>query len=209
MSPAVWPVARTRRFSSTSLRNQSQLARGSSLLIAMAILETSRLTLRPFREDDVDVLSGLMANQDFMRFSLGVYTREQTQAVLDKILSWNRAGLPSQFAVVIQTGGKLIGYCGFFHQVVDEKNEIEIGYRLHPNYWNQGLITEAAGAVRDHAFRDLKLPRVISLIHPENIASRRVAEKIGMALEKQTIYRGFPTNLFSLSREQWLQEHVA
>src|SRR5437879_12369200 len=130
MSPAARPVARTRRFSSTSLRNQSQLARGSSLLIPMAILETSRLTLRPFREDDVDVLSGLMANQDFRRFSLGVYTREQTQAVLDKILSWNRAGRPSQFAVVIQTGSKLIGYCGFFHQVVDEKNEIEIG-RAH------------------------------------------------------------------------------
>ena len=144
----------------------------------MAILETSRLTLRPFREDDVDVLSGLMANQDFMRFSLGVYTREQTQSVLDKILSWNRAGLPSQFAVVIQTRGKLIGYCGFFHQVVDEKNEIEIGYRLHPDYWNKGLATEAAIAVRDHAFRDLKLPRVISLIHPENIASRRVARVV-------------------------------
>src|SRR5881275_1087076 len=116
--------------------NESQVVCSSSLFGAMAVLETSRLTLRPFREDDVDLLSELMANQDFMRFSLGVYTREQTQAVLDKILSWNRAGLPSQFAVVIQTGGKLIGYCGFFHQVVDEKNEIEIGYRLHPDYWN-------------------------------------------------------------------------
>jgi RimJ/RimL family protein N-acetyltransferase len=60
----------------------------------MAILETARLTLRPFHQDDVDLLSGLMANPDFMRFALGVYTREQTQAVLDKILSWNRAGLP-------------------------------------------------------------------------------------------------------------------
>jgi len=209
MSPAAWPVARTRRFSSASLRNKSQLTRDSSLFIAMAILEASRVILRPFRAEDVDLLSELMADQDFMRFSLGVYTREQTQGVLDKILSWNRAGLPSQFAVVIQTRGKLIGYCGFFHQVVDEKNEIEIGYRLHPDYWNKGLATEAAIAVRDHAFRDLKLPRVISLIHPENIASRRVAEKIGMTLEKHTTFRGFPTNVFSLSREQWLKEHVA
>src|SRR5437899_10946802 len=109
LSPAAWPVARTRRFSSTSLRNQSQLARGSSLLIAMAILETSRLTLRPFREDDVDVLSGLMANQDFMRFSLGVYTREQTQAVLDKVLTWEREALPLQFAVEIKSEGTLLG----------------------------------------------------------------------------------------------------
>ena len=49
-----------------------------------------------------------------------------------------------------------------------------IGYQLHPNYWNKSLATEAAQAVRDHAFRDLDLSRVISLIHPENAASRRV-----------------------------------
>ena len=175
----------------------------------MAILEASRVILRPFRAEDVDLLSELMADQDFMRFSLGVYTREQTLGFLEKVLTWEREGLPSQFAVEIKSEGTLLGYCGFFHQVVDQKNEIEIGYRLHPNYWNRGLITEAAGAVRDHAFRDLKLPRVISLIHPENIASRRVAEKIGMALEKHTTFRGFPTNVFSLSREQWLKEHVA
>jgi RimJ/RimL family protein N-acetyltransferase len=87
-----------------------------------------------------------------------------------------------------------------YHQHIDGVDEIEIGYRMRPDYWNQGLTTEAALAVRDHAFRDLKLPRVISLIHPENIASQRVAEKIGMSLEKQTIYRGFLTNVFSLSR---------
>ncbi|HEX3420239.1 MAG TPA: GNAT family N-acetyltransferase [Candidatus Udaeobacter sp.] len=175
----------------------------------MAILETSRLTLRPFREYDLHRLSSLMANQDFMRFSLGVYTREQTQAVLDKILSSDRAGLPSQFAAVIRAGGKLIGYCGFFHQIVDEKNEIEIGYRLHPDYWNKGIATEGARGVRDHAFRDLELPRVISLIHPENIASRRVAEKIGMTLEKETTFRGFPTQVFSLSRACWVKKNAA
>ncbi len=51
----------------------------------MAVLETSRLTLRPFHEEDVDLLSELMANPDFMRFSLGVYTREQTFVFLEKI----------------------------------------------------------------------------------------------------------------------------
>ncbi len=209
MSPGASPVARILRFSSAPFLNKSQLMRDLSLFVAMMILETSRLTLRPFRQDDVDLLSRLMANQDFMRFSLGVYTREQTQAVLDKILIRNRAGLPSQFAAVIRTSGKLVGYCGFFHQIVDETNEIEIGYRLHPDYWNQGLITEAAKAVRDHAFRDLKLPRVISLIHPENIPSRRVAEKIGMMLEKQTTFRGFPTNVFSLSCARWGKESAA
>ena len=147
-----------------------------------------------------------MANRDFMRFSLGPYTREQTQTVLQKFLSWNQAGLPSQFAVIFRSNNELIGYCGFLHWHLDGADEIEIGYRLDPDYWNRGLITEAACAVRDYAFLDLELPRVISLIHPENIPSRRVAEKIGMTPEKEITFRGFPTTVFALSREQWLVE---
>jgi len=171
----------------------------------VAVLETLRLSLRPFREEDIDRLAELMANADFMRFSLGPYTRERTQGVLDKFLSWEKAGLPSPFAVVLQENPKVLGYCGFHHHP-EVPGEVEIGYRLHPDYWNRGLITEAAQAVRDHAFRDWKLPRVISLIHPENIPSRRVAEKNGMKVEKEITFRGFPTLVFAITREEWLAE---
>src|SRR5205807_1392759 len=82
-------------------------------------LETARLILRPFCEDDLDRLAELMANPDFMRFSLGVFTREQTAAFLEKVLNWDRTGLPSQFALIIPSSGTLVGYCGFFHQQVD------------------------------------------------------------------------------------------
>ena len=75
-----------------------------------------------------------------------------------------------------------------------------MGYRLHPDYWNRGLATEAARAVRAYAFDVLKLDRVISLIHPENHASRRVTQKNGMTLEKTTVFRGFPAQVFSCSR---------
>jgi len=170
------------------------------------ILEATRLILRPFREKDVERFAELMANHDFMRFSLGPYTYEQTQGVLQKYLSWNQAGLPSQFAVIFRGNNELIGYCGFLHQEVDGRNEIEIGYRLHPDYWNRGLASEAAQVVDDHAFRDLNLPKVISLVHPDNIASRRVAEKNGMKIERETVFRGFPTLVFAITREQWLAE---
>jgi len=167
-------------------------------------LQTSRLILRPFRADDLDILATLMANPEFMRFSLGPYTREQTQRILRKFLSWHEAELPSPFAVILRENPDVLGYCGFLHHP-EVPEEVEIGYRLHSAYWNRGLTTEAARAVRDHAFVDLKLPRVISLVHPENIPSRRVAEKIGMTAEKQIIFRGFPTNVFSLSRHRWLE----
>ncbi len=117
--------------------------------------------------------------------------------------------MPSQFAVIFRGNNELIGYCGFLHQEVDGRNEIEIGYRLHPDYWNRGLASEAAQAVRDHAFRDLDLPKVISLIHPDNVPSRRVAEKNGMKIERETVFRGFPTHVFAITREQWLAERGA
>jgi [ribosomal protein S5]-alanine N-acetyltransferase len=166
-------------------------------------LQTPCLILRPFRADDLDRLAELMAKPEFMRFSLGPYTREQTQAILQKFLSWDEAGLPSPFAVTLREDPGVLGYCGFLHHLEVPK-EVEIGYRLDSTYWNRGLITGAARAVRDHAFVDLRLPRVISLVHPDNIPSRRVAEKIGMTVEKQITFRGFQTNVFSLSRHRWL-----
>jgi ribosomal-protein-alanine N-acetyltransferase len=175
----------------------------------MPVLETARLILRPFGQEDFNRLSELMTNADFMRFSLGPKTHEQTAAFLETVIGWHRAGLPSPFAVVMRSDDVLVGYCGFLHQEVDEEKEIEIGYRLHPDYWNRGIATEAARKVRDHAFSDLELPRVISLIHYDNAPSRRVAEKIGMTFEKETLFRGFPTQVFALIREQWLGNRAA
>jgi [ribosomal protein S5]-alanine N-acetyltransferase len=171
----------------------------------MAVLETPRLILRPFAAEDLDRMAELMANNDFMRFSMGPMTREQVQGFLEKIMGWDRDGLPSQFAMIVRSSGALVGYCGFFHHEVDAKMEIEIGYRLNPTFWNRGFTTEAARAVRDYGFRDLKLDYVISLIHPENVPSRRVAEKNGMTLERETIFRGFPTFVFSITRRRWLK----
>ena len=175
----------------------------------MPILETERLILRSFRADDIDVMAQLFADPDFMRFSLGVFTeRKQTVAFIEKVMGWDRAGIPSQFAVVLRSKTGIVGYCGFF-QHPEVPGEIEIGYRLNPDYWNRGLITEAARAVRDHAFADLKLPRVISLIHPENIPSRRVAEKNGLKVEREITFRGFLTLVYAIGREQWLGQRGA
>jgi RimJ/RimL family protein N-acetyltransferase len=172
-------------------------------------LETERLVLRSFRSEDVDAMAQLFANPDFMRFSLGAFTeRKKTVDFIEKVMGWDLAGMPSQFAVVLRGEQAVIGYCGFHHHP-EVPGEVEIGYRLHPDYWNRGLITEAARAVRDHAFADLKLPRVISLIHPENIPSRRVAEKNGMKVEKEITFRGFPTLVYAITREQWLANRDA
>lgn len=173
----------------------------------MSQIETPRLILRKFSSSDLDRLTELTSDAGFMRFSGGlVYNREQAEAFLERLLAPARLGKPSQFAVLLRPEQKLIGYCGFFLQMVDEVEELEIGYRLDPAHWGHGFATEAARAVRDHAFRDLKAERVISLILPENAASRRVALKNGMRLEKETTFRGFPTQVFALTRAEWLEQ---
>ena len=166
----------------------------------MAILETPRLVLRPFHDDDLDLLATLMSNADFKRFSLGPQSREKTAAFLEKMQARDRVGEPSQFAVILHATGKLIGFCGFLGQNVDGVERIEIGYRFHPDYWGQRIATEAARAVRDYAFQMLELNQVISLVHPDNISSRRVAEKNGMMVEKETIFRGFPAVVYAMDR---------
>jgi len=99
----------------------------------MPTLETERLILRSFHEEDVDVMAQLFANPDFMRFSSGVFTeREQTIAFIEKVMGWDHAGIPSQFAVVPRDQDAIIGYCGFFYHPEHGIEDIEIGYRLNP-----------------------------------------------------------------------------
>jgi ribosomal-protein-alanine N-acetyltransferase len=143
----------------------------------MTILQTPRLLLRPFSESDLDEMSALMANTDFMRFSLGVFSREQTAAFLEKVMTRERVGLPSQFGVVLRAEERLIGYCGFFAQVVDDVEELEIGYRLHPGHWGQGLATEAARAARDYGFEELKLPRLIFRLSIRTMCPRAASRR--------------------------------
>jgi RimJ/RimL family protein N-acetyltransferase len=86
------------------------------------------------------------------------------------------------FSVILKSNGLLIGDCGLERIEVDGASVAELGYDFRSDYWNQGYATEAASAVRDYAFSQLQLPRLISLIRVGNRASQRVAEKIGMRL---------------------------
>lgn len=169
----------------------------------MVTLETPRLILRKFTSADLERVVALTSDPGFMRFSGGaLFNREQASVFLERLLAADRAGKPSQFAVILRESGGLIGYCGFFVQTVDDQEEVEIAYRLDPAYWGRGLATEAARAVRDHAFRDLRLDHVISLVVPDNLPSRRVAEKNGMTVRGHTVFRGFPTLVFQVERPQ-------
>ena len=104
------------------------------------------------------------------------------------------------WAMVLKSSGEMIGDCGLTVQEVDGVDEVEIGYHVRRDLWGQGLATEAARACRDFGFSRLPVERVISLIRPENLPSRRVAEKNGMTVWKEIVWRGLPHIVYAVQR---------
>lgn len=151
------------------------------------ILETKRLVLRHQVPSDLDDLWALYCDPQITRYIPDApRTREEAREELE----WHRNGHPRNpdlglWATVHKESGKFIGRCGLLPWEIDGRQEVEVAYTISREYWGQGLATEAARAILNYGFEKLHLTRLVSLIEPENIASQKVAEKIGMAFERR------------------------
>lgn len=176
-------------------------------------LETERLLLRPLSSDDVDALATFYADPEVMRY-LGVgktLSRAETEASLGRMLrGWDVDGF-GQLAVERKDDGVVVGRCGFLvwdaatltpttEAEAAGPTELEVGYALGRPYWGEGYATEAATAVRDHALGPMGRERLIAFIRPENVRSRRVAEKLGMRYERGVTLMELPAQLFALGK---------
>jgi [ribosomal protein S5]-alanine N-acetyltransferase len=147
-------------------------------------LETKRLLLRPMRESDLDALHRIFTDVYVMAaFHHPPFTREQMRHWLQRNLDHQKEFGYGLFSVILKETGELIGDCGL--EVMSDMGAAELGFDFHSAVWNQGYATEAATAVREYAFDVLKLPQLISLIRVGNLASKRVAEKVGMRLVEE------------------------
>jgi RimJ/RimL family protein N-acetyltransferase len=106
------------------------------------------------------------------------------------------------WAMILKSTRELIGDCGLVRQNVDAVDEIEIGYHVRRDLWSRGYATEAARACRDFGFANLGVDRLISLIRPENLASRRVAEKNGMTISKEVIKADLLHYVYAIKRDE-------
>ena len=153
---------------------------------ARVVLETERLVLRHLEPGDVDALHLVLGDPETMTYYPSAFSREKTTEWIE----WNRSSYERYgfglWGLVLRESGELIGDCGLISQDVDGASLIEIGWHVRRDLWGQGLATEAAVASRDHGFATLEVPRLISLVRPENVASCRVAEKIGMNVTGHT-----------------------
>ena len=166
----------------------------------MTIAETSRLQLRHFEPEDVLPLSQILADPEVMRFSVaGPKTAEQTQALMDSCRAEYKTNGYALYAVVHKEDQRLIGYCGFMPQMVNDTPEIELGYRLHPAYWGRGLGTEAARATVKYAADTLKLTRLIAVIEADNVGSVQVALRAGFHKEAETRWRGLSVGVYAIT----------
>jgi [ribosomal protein S5]-alanine N-acetyltransferase len=156
------------------------------------VLETPRLLLRHYVPADADALSEVLCDRENMRYYPNPFERADVEAWIEKSLRRYREDGIGRWALVLKADGNFAGDCGLVPQQVDGATEIELGYALARIYQGRGLATEAARACLDYAFSNLGLQRVISLIRPENVPSRRVAERNGMSVEKETIFVGLP-----------------
>ena len=172
----------------------------------MIILETDRLILRHLVIDDLDELCTLYSDPEIRRyFPEGVLTLEEAKEELE----WFLNGHPRHpelglWATIHKETGKFIGRCGLLPWEIDGTLEIEIAYLLDKSFWHQGLATEAAQGIMEYGFEKLNLSRLICLIDPENVASQRVAQRIGMTLEKKVdgiAGDNFPTFIYSISKK--------
>ncbi len=170
------------------------------------ILETERLTLRRLRIEDLDALFALYRDEDIRRyFPEGRLSFEDTRGELE----WFLNGHPKHpelglWATVLKETNAFIGRCGLLPWTFDGREEVEVAYLLDKRYWGQGLATEAARAILEYGFGSLGLSRLICLIDPQNAASQKVAERIGMTIERAVDGidgDGIPTLIYSTSRQ--------
>ncbi|MFB0558272.1 MAG: GNAT family N-acetyltransferase [Candidatus Bathyarchaeia archaeon] len=168
------------------------------------IVKTDRLTLRGFEYRDIDRLAEILGDPLVMRYMPGSkpWPREWAEKELRNIIEhWDQYGY-GRWAV-LHEDGKLIGWCGLGY--LKELGETEVAYLLDKDYWNRGYATEAARLSLGYGFEEAELDRIIALAFPENAASIRVMEKIGMVYEKVTHVWNLDLVQYKITREMFGQ----
>ena len=155
----------------------------------MVVLQTPRLTLRHLVREDLAALHALYRDPEIRRyFPEGTLTLEETRQELE----WFLHGHPEfpelgLWATVDRSSGAFLGRCGLLPWEFDGRREVELACLIDKLHWGEGFATEAATAIVDYAANVLHLGRLICLILPGNIASTRLALKMGMSFERELV----------------------
>jgi RimJ/RimL family protein N-acetyltransferase len=147
----------------------------------MLVLETERLVLRPFTTDDAPFILTLLNEPSFLRYigDKKVRTLEDARQYLlnGPIASYERNGF-GLCLVELKDSQTAIGMCGLLKR--EELPDPDIGFAFLPDFWNKGFAFEAAAAVMNDARARLKLNRILAIVNPDNYASIKLLERLGL-----------------------------
>lgn len=178
-------------------------ARGLGPDPAAERVETPRLVLRRWRPDDLDAFARINADEETMA-TVGpsrALSYEESARALDGLIGhWETHGF-GLWAVEEAESGRVIGRAGLWHP--PDWPDVEAGWLLVRDRWGRGLATEAARASLAYGFGQRRLDRVGSIIRPGNVASERVATRVGMRLHGDTTWRGNAVRTYRLTRQEW------
>ncbi len=154
-------------------------------------LETKRLRLRALTHDDFADLFAIWSDAVTMRYYPQTLDETALRAWIERNLQRYEEYGHGLWAVIRKADQQFVGDCGLVVQDVEGVAELEVGYQFNKQFWGHGYATEAARGCMGFARVVLGRERIISMIRPENLPSRRVAERNGLQIEKQVCWRGF------------------
>jgi len=158
-----------------------------------------RLRMRAITINDVDNLLLIFGDPVAMEFWPAIKTREEIVRTIEWIQQCYRDHGYGMWAAELKETGEFVGRVGLIRQ----EEGIEVAYSLVPRHWHRGYATEAAQTCRDWAFEHLDCDRVISLVHPPNLPSCRVAERNGMRVVAEITHWNLPHHVFAITRTEW------
>ena len=165
-------------------------------------IETDRLIIRSAQKVDFESLAALWADPEVTYYMGGPRDYEEILNILREDAQVNPQPVFDLWPVIEKETGQVVGDCGILEKNIDGRNQYEIVYVLAKSAWGKGFATEVASALKDYAFNELDLKRVTALIDPGNLKSEKVATKIGLRYEKDTVRpNGKTMRLFALNLE--------
>ncbi len=167
------------------------------------VLETRRLVLRELQPEDLDFVARMLAHPEVMYFFGRRYSREESVEWIVRQQRRYATDGHGYWLAVERSTGEPVGQVGVMQAEVEGLSEASLGYILHRPFWGRGLASEAAAACRDWVFESLQVPRVISLVRPENLPSLAVARRIGLSIERRTIFARYEHFVLTMSRTTW------
>ena len=170
----------------------------------MTILTTARLRLEPIDGHHFDGLHAMNRQLEVMRFISGApEAPEETRRMIDVVKGrWAEYGF-SWWAFIEQDTGMLVGAGCIQYLERNRANPHEIGWRLVPQRWGQGLASEAAQAMAAFAFESLDAPTLVAVCLPDNTASARVMERLGLRYRGLETWYERPHATWEMTRADW------